>query len=213
MSMPGVQMPHWAPPASRNACWSGPRAAPPAGASPSTVRTSEPSTWQTGTRQRVDDRAVDEHGARAALPFPAALLGARSARGPRAGRRAAGACPGASTSTGSPLTVNRKAGQCAISAIRLGSAERLGVRAGVRTRVRALVDRRLDGGLDVTRPGQAGRRLGRRRRAQRREDPLRRRRQVVDPDADRVVDRGDDRRRPDVHRQLADALRAVRRRR
>ena len=43
------------------------------------------------------------------------------------------------------------------------------------------------------------------------QDPFRRRRQVVDPGAGRIVDRGDDGRGADVHRELADALGAVRR--
>ena len=56
---------------------------------------------------RIDRRAVEQDGAGAALALAAALLGAGQARGPRAGRRAAGACPGTSTSTGVALTVKR----------------------------------------------------------------------------------------------------------
>src|SRR6185436_1126938 len=48
ISIPGVQIPHCAPPVSRNACWSAPRVS--SGASPSTVRTDAPRAWLTGTR-------------------------------------------------------------------------------------------------------------------------------------------------------------------
>ena len=74
---------------------------------PRPSRTSRPSTWQIGHEAGVDDRAVEQHRARAALALAAALLRAGQRRGPRAGRRAGGACPGTSTSTGAPLTVNR----------------------------------------------------------------------------------------------------------
>ena len=73
ISIPGVQIPHCAAPASRKAACS-PSSDPEPAASPSTVRTSRPSTWQTGTRQLFDDLAVDEDRAGPALALPAALL-------------------------------------------------------------------------------------------------------------------------------------------
>ena len=78
---PGVQMPHWAPPVTRNAAWSGSSAtASPASlagaASPSTVRIVAPSTWQIGTRQASTGAPSSEHRAGAALALAAALLGA-----------------------------------------------------------------------------------------------------------------------------------------
>ena len=71
MSIPGVQIPHWAPPVSRNACWSDVQPAG-RGASPSTVRTSVPSTWQTGTRQLRTGSAVEStvHAPHSPSPQP-----------------------------------------------------------------------------------------------------------------------------------------------
>ena len=159
---------------------------------------------------RIDDLAVDEHRARAALALAAALLGAGQRRGPRAARRAAGACRARRPRPASPLTRNRYGHR---RALRSWAAERLrvGPRVGAGS-VPSALDRRLRrrgvrGELAAVRmPGS-----GRARPARAARISLRRRRQVRDPGAGRVVDRGDDGRRADVHRQLADALRAVRR--
>jgi hypothetical protein len=58
-------------------------------------------------------------------------------------------------------------------------------------------------GAVSSRPGLLSVACGLFGRVERREDPLRRGRQLVDPHAGRVVDGGDDRRRDHVHRQLA----------
>ena len=71
MIIPGVQMPHCAPPCSTNARCSGWR--PP---SPSIVVTRVPATCASGHQARVHRHAVDQHRAGAALPFAAAFLGA-----------------------------------------------------------------------------------------------------------------------------------------
>ena len=60
-----------------------------------------------GHQAAVHDRAVDEHRARAALALAAALLRARSGRGPRGGRRAGGASRVLELSVATPLTVSR----------------------------------------------------------------------------------------------------------
>ena len=215
-------MPHWAPPASRNACWSGssdgdrPATAP---ARPSTVRTSDAVDLADRHEARVDDRAVDEDRARAALPFPAALLRAGQ---PEILAQDVEQAPHPGRVDLDRLAVDgERARRHRVPSVVAGSsgraAQRLRVRRRVRARVRAVVDRRLDGGLDrlrAARPGAspAGASVGGVAPSAAR---IRsgRRRQVVDPGAGRIVDRRDDRRRPDVHRQLADALRAVRRRR
>ena len=71
MIMPGVQMPHCAPPCSTNARCSG--CSPP---SPSIVVTRAPWTCATGTRHEFTGSPSTEHRARAALAFAAAFLGA-----------------------------------------------------------------------------------------------------------------------------------------
>ena len=73
ISIPGVQIPHCAPPVSRNACWSVPRLLL-AAARPSTVRTDAP---RPGRRARGTHRRPRRRGARVHAPhspFAAALL-------------------------------------------------------------------------------------------------------------------------------------------
>ena len=170
MSMPGVQIPHWAAPCSRKASWrvsSEPRSRA-ASDRPSTVRTIRPSTWQIGTRQASTTwpSRSTEQAPHSPSPQPSFVpVSPRSSRRTSSSRR----MPGTSTSAGAPLTRNRYA---------------------LTRRPRA---------TSLPAPVSAARiRSGRRG-------------QLVDPDAGRVVDRGDDGRRAHVHRQLADALRTVRR--
>ncbi len=89
-TMPGVQMPHCAPPCSRNACCTA--CSTSASATPSIVVISAPSACTTA-QAAVHELAVHEHRAGAALAFAAALLGAGrvSAATRRAARRAAAA--------------------------------------------------------------------------------------------------------------------------
>ena len=183
MSIPGVQIPHWAPPVSRNAAWRasrsaarGRRAASVDGRQPLDRRDRRAVDLADRHEAGVDDGAVDEDRARAALAFAAALLRA-----------------------GQPEVLAQDVEQAAHPGhvdLGRGAVDREPVRGHAR---------RLRGAGRAT---PARRDRGRRPA---REDPLRAGRQVVDPDAGRVVDRGDDRRRPDVHRQLADPLGAVRR--
>ena len=105
MSIPGVQIPHWAPPASRKAAcrpsrWSS------SGASPSTVEMDAPSTWQSGTRHEStgapSSRTVQ--APHSPSPQPSFVpVSARSSRRTSRSRR----MPGTSSSTASALTVNR----------------------------------------------------------------------------------------------------------
>ena len=81
MSMPGVQIPHWAPPVSRNACWSGE-----SGPSPRQPLDGDDLVavdLADRDEAAVDELAVEEDGARAALALAAALLGAGQAEVPR----------------------------------------------------------------------------------------------------------------------------------
>ena len=103
--MPGVQIPHWAPPVCRNAaCRSFSRSLVP---SPSTVSTLVPSTWQIGTRQEstTAPSSMTLHAPHSPSPQPSFVpVSARSSRRTSSSRR----IPGTSTSTEAPLTLNRK---------------------------------------------------------------------------------------------------------
>ena len=77
-AMPGVQMPHCAPPQRR--ARAAPRAAPRRCARPSTVVTLRPSHCADRDEARVDDLAVEHHRARAALALAAAFLRAGEAQ-------------------------------------------------------------------------------------------------------------------------------------
>ena len=95
--------------------------------------------------------------------------------------------PGAATSTGCPLTVKR--------------TDELARTAGPS----------VTGAVTTRHPGPAVASRFVLERPERREDARRRRRQLRDPGARRVVDRVDHGGGADVHRQLAEALRAMRR--
>ena len=115
MSIPGVQIPHWTPPVARKAAWIG--SSCPSDASPSTVRISLPSTWQTGTRQlsTTSPSTRTEHAPHSPSPQPSFdPVRPRSRRRTSSRRRP----PGTATSTARPLTVNR----CTGSAVRAGPA-------------------------------------------------------------------------------------------
>ena len=73
--MPGVQMPHCAPPHSRKACWTGcrPRIRR---RRPSMVQSVAPSACSAGTRQLLTSSPFMQDGAGAALAFAAAFFGA-----------------------------------------------------------------------------------------------------------------------------------------
>ena len=181
--MPGVQMPHWAPPARGTPVWSGTGAAPRRrfgealdGAHVAAIDLAD------GHQAGVHHLAVEEHRAGAALALAAALLGAGQAevlaqhveQPAHAGHR--------------DLELDAVDGQV----VAHGASRPARRRAGLRER------------RDARRPG-------RRVPVEGGQDPLRRGGQLVDPDADRVVDGGHDGGRADVHGQLADALGAVRR--
>ena len=182
ISMPGVQIPHWAPPVSRKAVWSRsrssrrPAARRPAGeARPSTVRTVVAVDLADGHEARVDDRAVEEDRAGAALALAAALLRAGQAEVLAQDVEQAAHARARRARPGSSLTVKRTSSWPAGSA--LGGAEQRPAPASA-ARIRS----GLAGRSWIQTPG-------------------------------RIVDRRDDRRRADVHRQLADPLGAVRARR
>ena len=78
MSMPGVQMPHWAPPVSRKAA--GACSSLPCRRQPLDRRDRRALDLAHRHQARVDHRAVDQHRARAALALAAALLGAGQAQ-------------------------------------------------------------------------------------------------------------------------------------
>ena len=70
MIMPGVQKPHWTPPVSMNACWTG--WSFPFVARPSTVTTSRPSAWAASIRQEVTSRpsTIIEQAPQSPVPQP-----------------------------------------------------------------------------------------------------------------------------------------------
>ena len=74
MSMPGVQKPHWTPPASRNARWSGCEIA--VGREALDRRDAATLGLEREERARVHGPAVEQHHAGAALGVVAALLAA-----------------------------------------------------------------------------------------------------------------------------------------
>ena len=207
MSMPGVQMPHCAPPASRNACWSG--SSSPGGRSGEALdrandRRRRPGRRARGRSRRPAPSTRTEQAPHSPSPQPSFVpVRPRSSRSTSSRRRMPG------TSSVTPLTVS----SYAISGHRvvwpahgLRVSRRIGGSSAGRTRRRRLTPRR-SADCAASRSTAGWRRLIRRAARIRSGD----RGQVVDPDAGRIVDRRDDRRRPDVHGQLADALGAVRR--
>ena len=103
--MPGVQMPHCAPPWSTNACCTA--CSRSAGREPSMVVIDAPVALRERHEAAVDELAVEQHRARAALAFAAAFLGAGEAAAPRAARRAA--APSDAPSTATAVAVDREA--------------------------------------------------------------------------------------------------------
>ena len=106
MSIPGVHSPHCAPPISWNACWSGESG--PSPASPSTVTTSWPSTWPTGTRpgsrRRARRRRSTAHAPHSPSPQPSLVpVRPRSRRRTSSRRRP----PAGAAATSAPLTRKR----------------------------------------------------------------------------------------------------------
>ena len=78
MSMPGVQIPHWAPPVSRNAAWSVVQGA--IRVQPLDRLDAPPAHLAQRDEARVHHRAVEQDRAGAALALPAAFLGAGQAQ-------------------------------------------------------------------------------------------------------------------------------------
>ena len=190
MSIPGVQMPHCAPPVSRNACWS--VAQRPRSAQALHRRDRAPRRLADRDQAGVDHGSVEQDAARAALALAAALL--------RAGQPEVlaqhveqAAAPVASTSTGSPLTREGEAHRVdlrgSVGAAEAASRRRPCGRSSIGgvSRRRALSSdtagcraapgrRRCIGGAGSARAWPAGRGSRRRsRRGSRRRPPARRR--------------------------------------
>src|SRR5580698_1508420 len=102
--MPGVQMPHWAPPYSRNACWTALSLSPLA--TPSMVVIDAPSTCSTGTRQEFTSSPSisTEQAPHSPSPQPSFTPVRRRSSRKTSSRRDIG---GASMRCSMPLTLTR----------------------------------------------------------------------------------------------------------